>query len=606
MLTNQSIDPQRQKPPFILWRPFLAFWHWLVPPTQAHRDRQSKSSRLFSVVFILVLCGGATASALYYAHPIYNAYQDWRASKAVVKARSLADQGEIYAAVMEAQSAYSLSPENRDAVRLNAEFFTLLKRNEALYFWEKLRAQAPLNPAEEQLYVRALLNADREKEAQQEMQQAASNLPIDDAILGLAQNVFNQGDFSATILPRLKDYAARHPDDRLNLLRLAKIQIESGLTDEVPQGLASLWKLSEGDDSTSLKALEQLNDFSQLPPEDMHRLIKRLQNHPRSTPSHGIQALNRQLQLNPDHRTEIVVAAIDRYQHTHREDLLPLIRWLVDLREFQQVLAILDEAQALTYQPLLENYLTALTALKRFDDLQRLVEDPRTANLLTQATRAFYRLHLAFVMRKPLKDLRGLMETATRHAEQEGRAELLLAIGKYGEERSMADLAEPAYQSALRSRRTFVPALEGLLRTTLASGNTPGHLAALREALRQSPDNQDYQEKLLYACLLTGLQIETCAMQAQTLIDNRPSDPETKLLIAMGWWRLRNEPKAAQALHNLDFTGLNDGQRAVFASIALACGLADEARKVAGSIQADASMFPEERAFFLSAQQSPP
>ena len=230
------------------------------------------------------------------------------------------------------------------------------------------------------------------------------------------------------------------------------------------------------------------------------------------------------------------------------------------------------------------------------------MNDRRVNALLTRANAAFYQLHLAFVTRQPLTELRARMETATLHAEQEGRSEMLLSIGNYGELRAMPDLAEPAYRAAMRSRRTFIPALEGLLRATRLSGNTTGHLGALSDASRQWPDNQDYQESLVYLHLLTGLELETSHQRATTLAKARPADATTRLLAAMAGWRYRDIDAARQHLSGIDPAKLSPGQRTVFAAIVRAAGLPDEARSALLTVPADAVMFPQERVLFATAQ----
>jgi hypothetical protein len=600
MFPNPKPPSDPAKPPFILWRPFLVVWRWLAPHTQGSRDRQSKTSRIVGASIVIVATLSLCTAVILYARPIYNAWQDWRATRLVSHARSLVDEGELLAAIMAAQEAYTLSPENPDAIRLNAEFFTRMKKTEALYFWDKLRTLDTLTPEDEQQRIRALLNADRDKEARQTLDDWMSRYAPQDDTIRLAQEVYGDGSFLGSLLFKLKSYTASHPDDRDSLLRLARLQIESEIPAETGEALALLWHLADGDDSVGIQALETLSNFPNIPPEDFPRLIDLLLNHPRSTNKQKVKAYHFRLQFRPEQRLAIIAQATHEFRGRKREDLLPLVRWLVEINEYQQVLSLVDEEDILTYQPLLENYLTSLTALNRFEDLRRLVNDPRVNSLLTRSTAAFYQLHLAFVTRQPLTELRARMETATLHAQNEGRVEMLLSIGKYGELRGMPDLAEPAYAFAMRSRRAFIPALEGLLRSTHLSGNTTGHLAALQDAARQWPDNQDYQENLVYVRLLIGQQIETSSLQVSALVKQRPNDPVTQLLAAMSGWRLRDLDLALKHLAPIDPSQLSPGQRSVFAAITRDAGKPEQARQALVAVPADAIMFPQERDLFAA------
>lgn len=593
--------PNFPKAPFILWRPVVAVWRWLVPDTQASIDKQSHTSRLVGISLITTTLVALCALTILYARPLYNAWQDWRAHQLVAESQSLLNEGEFLPAIMAAQEAYTLSPENLDAIRLNAEFFTRMKKNEALYFWDKLGHYGALTPKDEQNRIRALLNADRDKEARQTLDDWMARHPPQDDTIRLAQEVYGDGSFLGSLLSKLKTYTSTHPEDRESILRLARLEIDSKIPTETGEALALLWHLAAGEDSVSLEALDSLSQFPDIPPEDYPRLIERLKNHPRSTNQQKVQSYRLRLQFRPDQRLSILSEAILEFRESKREDLLPVIRWLVDIHEHQQVLSIVNEEDVITFQPLLENYLTSLTALNRLADLRRLVNDPRVNSLLTRSTSTFYQLHLAFVTSQPLKDLRSKMQTATLHAQSEGRIEMLLAIGKYGELRGMPDLSEPAYTYAMRSRRAYAPGLEGLLRATHLSGNTVGHLAALQDASRQWPDNQDYQENLVYIRLLVGQQIETSQFHATALFKQRPNDPQTQLLAAMASWRLRNVDLAMQLLKNLDPEKLSPGQRTVFAAITYAAGDPDRARRALIAIPADSVMFPQERELFASA-----
>lgn len=585
-----------------------ALWRWLCPSKLADQDRQSRLSRLTGAALIVAACVSLSALAIRFARPIYNMAQHWHANHLVAEARRLADEGDVFSAVLKAQSAYSMSPENIDAIRLNAEFFTRMKRPEALYFWDKLAGLDSLSAADEQLRVRALLNADREKEAREQLEILITKHTADEGVLQLAQEVLGGGLLNEVLLRKLKEYLANHPDDLPGRLRLARLQLMSGSAQETAEALDSLWHLAAGSDQSSVEALMLLDDFDGLPAEDAPRLIKRLLQHPRADAAMEVRAARRQAKLVPSQRAALAARLIDKYQDAGRNDLLHLTLWLAQERAFPQILSLLARREdvVLTHQPLLENYLSALTALKRMEDLQRLLDDPRVNHLLSRSTTAFYRLHMAFLTRQPREELRTRMKTAIQHAEQEGRLENLVAIGQYGEQHAMPDLAAEAYRAAMRSRRTYAAALESLLRATLASGSSADHLDALREAASQWPDNQDYQERLAYMRLLTGMEIETAVWQADKLLAIRPRDPVTRLLVAMGAWRLSRLADLQRQLPDIDTTRLSHGQRIVLAAMARAAGNSGEALRQTSSIPANALLFPEERQLFALARSGLP
>lgn len=606
MLTNQQIDPSQlgQPKPFILFRPFVAVWHLLVPPTQAHKDRQSPAARWTARIGILTFCVGLIVGAFYYAKPIQDRYQDWKAEGLVDEARQLAEDGQIVNAVFKAQEAYKVKPDNVQALRLNTEFLTAMKRPEALFFLDQLDGTGASELKDRQTRVKALLNLNRTKDASDLLEQVLSEAPSDALSMRLAEDVWGANQKDGILLKTLKTYAERHPEDAEHSLRLARTQTESSDPLERSAGLRLAWEVAQRDDALGLQALEFLDSFENLPPDEATRLIQRLRTHPKATGWHQVAALKRKLRQSPSQKVELVQEAIDLARGKSREDLVPMVRWLVEQQQFLQVLALVPEEDAKGYQPLLENYLTALTMLQRFEDLERLVNDPKVQSILNQSVAAFYRAHLAFVMRKPADEVRTALILAKTAADTERRGELCIKIAEYAEARGFADIAEDAYKSAALNPRTDRVGYQGLIRASEANGNTEGLLEAATEANRRWPNDPVYQERYLYVNLLTGRELEVSLLAAQQLLDQRPDDNQRRLMVALGYWRLGDIKAATPLLQNLDLRVLSAGQKAALAVIArdsTANNAAEAARTVVSNIEAQARMLPEERGFLSKA-----
>ncbi len=341
MLWNQNIDPTKDlsQKPFILWRPFIAAWHWLVPPTVAHRDRQSTLSRWIASSVVVAIATTLLILGVVYARPLKDGYKNMRASSMVKEARRMAENGQYVNAVMKAQEAYQKAPESVEAIRLNFEYFTMLKRDTALYFYDKLKDAGELAPADEQLHVRALMALGKPKEASVALDQLMRSQQPSEALMKLAEEVWGQREHNKPLLNALRTYSQSHPDDKQSALRLAKVQISSSNPGEVGQGMELLWKLADQDDSLGLETLEFINNQPSLTPADTTRLIERLKKHPRATDWHYVTALKREIELSPGRKKEIVMGAAEKYRDKKRDELLPFIRWLVEQGEFTQVLA---------------------------------------------------------------------------------------------------------------------------------------------------------------------------------------------------------------------------------------------------------------------------
>ncbi|TDU72934.1 hypothetical protein EI77_01400 [Prosthecobacter fusiformis] len=606
MLTNQTIDPNQngQPKPFILFRPFLMVWHWLVPPTQAHKDRQSKGALWAARISVIAFCLLLMGLAIYFAKPMQDTYQDWKADKLVAESRQMAEDGQIVNAVFKAQEAVSLAPDNVNAIRLNTEFLTAMRRPEALYFLDRLEASGATELKDKQTRVKALINLNRGKEAATLLEQVLAESPTDLASMKLAEEVWDSSQKNSMLVKTLKAYAEKHPDDAAHGLRLAKIQTDSGDSTESSDGMRRAWAVAEREDALGLQALEFLDSFENLPPDEAGQLIKKLRSHPKATGWHQVAALKRQLRLNPAQRVALIQEAIELARGKSREDLVPMVRWLVEEQQFLQVLALVSEDEAKGYQPILENYLTALTMLKRFADLERLVKDPKVAGILNQSVSAFYRAHLAFVMNKPPEEVRAALIAAKNAADIERRGELCMKIAEYAEARGHPDIAEDAYKSAALNPRTDRLGYKGLLRASEANGNTEGLLEAATEAARRWPDDPQYVERFLYVNLLTGRQMELTLTECLKLLEQRPQDQVRRLMAALGHWRLMDFKAATPFLQDMDVSQLSSGQKAIYAAIARDSGANNAeqaARDVVNTIEAQARMLPEERVCMVKA-----
>ncbi len=609
MLWNQKIDPTKDltQKPFVLWRPIITAWEWLVPPTVAHRDRQSPLARWVATIVILAICTSLLILGIVYARPLKNSYKNMRAGSMVKEARQMMENGQSMNAVMKAQEAYTKAPESEEAIRLLFEYFTLMKRDTALYFYTKLKNLDVLTPADEQLHVQCLLNLGKPKEAAQALEQLMQVEQPSEPLMKLAEEVWGQRENNKPLLNVLRTYTQSHPDDKEGALRFAKVQLTSGNPTEVGLGMESLWKLASGDDAIGLQTLEYFDSLPSLTPADTTRLIERLKNHPRADDRHYVSALKHEVQQSPGHKKEIVIAATAKYRDKKRDQLLPFIRWLVEEGEFRQVLAVLPEEEAKAHQGLLENYLNALTVLQRFDDLERLVNDPAVADVLDPTTLVMFRAHLAYILKKPTEELRSKLIAAKDAAQTNGRYAALLQIAKYGEDRGHFDIAEDAYRLAIKAaqRASASPRIErdaftGLIKASWANRSTESLLQATQEAVKRWPDDTNFVESYLYVSLLAGKNIELAMRNAVNLLKIQPNDNERKLTVALARWRLRDTQQALQNLQYIDLNPLTEGQRAVFAAIADSGGFHNEALGVIKSINPKASMLPEEQRCFES------
>jgi hypothetical protein len=577
VLSTQDIDPNNpNQRRFFLLRWLVNVWHWVLPPTQAHQDRESSGTRRLRAGVLITVCLTAIVLAAVYAKPLQDAYQVWQADRYLLDAKRYLDDKDIVSAVVNAQKAHQVAPDHEPAVRMNAELLTLVRRPQALYFWDKLEKQAALSTQDELGRVRALLGINRPREAQQLLQAVIAKEPLNPEAMKLAEEVVGKQEATDMMMDVLKNFADKNPDDIENRLRLARLQLKSSQPAEAGQGMETLWSVIGGDDQRSLDAIRELAGLEKLDSAQRQQLAGRLEQHPLADGWDWTRALTLRTDMAPLERDALIDKTAERFHGKKGEALLPLIRWFVTHQEHGRVLTWLGEDDVKRVEPLLLNYLTALTMLNRLPALERLVNDPEV--IMSPATRAFYQAHLAVVKSVSdrasgitREDLKQKLRAALVATASEGKIDMVLTIGAYCTDKlhDFYDVAADCYQTATRSFKTRIekPAFEGWIKAARLSGDSSRLSEAASEASRRWPDDKTFLEHVLYVRLLRGELLETSSVETSRLLEANPEDSIRKFLRAMALWRLGDAEGAVSAAQRIELLKVSPGQQAVFAAI---------------------------------------
>lgn len=623
MLSTQNPDPAKQHPrAFVLWRPFVALWNWLVPQSVAHADRQPRAARFVAVALVLAVCLGLVGFVLYNGRAWHRAYKTWQSSslaRDAVKYEGLANeyreankqseyQDTMVKAFRLASDAFTKDPENPEAVRVAARIYTRAGANEARWLWSKLDKLKASTDEDVAWRIQALTTLKEDKTAAEQIEQVLRDRPATQKVVELADTVMQNLGRARQLIGILRDYTKQKPDDLDTRLVLGMRLVEFGSTDaEKNEGMDILWGLAENEAPVGLRAIEFI-DKRQLTPEGVRRVLDRLEQHPLAEEAHRIAALKRRAVLEPARKEEILRAAVESRRGQKRENLVPLARWLFEERDAAKILSLLKEDEVRDYPPLLKEYFNALSMLGRYDDLERLVKDPRSR--FTSAERDFHLVHLTFVRNtltnKPMDDIDRLLVRAVSSALHEGQVQMLLELGRYADARKHYRIAMEAYKAASVVPATERLAYEGMLKASYNLGSMKDYASISRETARRWPSNQFFTEQYLYACLLSGEAIETSAERANRMLEARPKDSQCKLLMALASHRFGDRESCARHLQNSSIQDLTPGQRAVFCGLARLAGFGDVAAKIAAGIPEATLMLPEEEKFFRLAKPPPP
>ena len=611
MLTDQNIDPTRQNSPE-RWnpvlRPFVRAWEWLGPSSVAARDRQSPIAPWAGIFLIVSFSLSLIIAGILYAKPIQDSWQTSRADSMIKEAEDLMQNGQIANGFWKAQEAYKKAPHSVDAIRYNAKIFETVRPETALWMIDQLKDKGAETLEDKMRRVRVLVKLNRSTEATTALEVLLRTEPASEALMKLSEEIWGARQQNPGVLKMMEEFAQKNPNDLDSALRVAKIQITSNVPNKVSEGIDTVWKLAQADDRTGLAALEYLDSLPTLPSELGTKYIQRLKDHPLGDDRHYIAALRREVKLYPSRRTIIISEALHKYRDKKRDELMPLITWLKEEQQFLEIISLLSEEEAKTHQGLLENYLTALTMLKRFEQIERIVEDPAVEKILDPTTHAMFRAHLAFVMNKSVEEFRSRLITAKDMAQRNARYQSLQRIAEYAEERSHFDIAEDAYRLTVNSaRRSGSPqaalierdAIKGLLKACEANGHSEAAFDACQDAIHRFPEDSDFLDKALYLSLLVGFEVETSLKKASKLLQAQPKDQHRRLMLSLAHWRMLDSKRALEYLQYMDLNLLTQGQQAVFAAVASAAGFHNQALTVIKDIDPKAVMYPEERSCYL-------
>ncbi|MCE9518405.1 MAG: hypothetical protein K8R87_02380, partial [Verrucomicrobia bacterium] len=552
-----------------------------------------------------------------------HAIRQWQSSslaKEAVKYERLADEYRATNKTMEYQDmmvrafktssdAFTKDPENLEAARVTARIYTRAGANESRWLWDRVKKLGTMTDDDVGWQIQSLSTLKEDKTAADQIEQVLRERPATQKIVELADKVMQNIGRSQQLISILRDYTKQKPDDLDTRLVLGMRLVEFGSTErDKLEGIDILWRLAVNNAPVGLRSIEFIDKLN-LTPEGVRRLIERLENHPLAKEPHKIAALKRRVALEPARKEEILTAAVESHRGKKREELVPLAHWLYEVHDSERILSLLKEDEVRDYPPLLHEYFNALSLLERYDDLERLVKDPRSR--FTNAERDYHLVHLAFVKstlsKKPLDEIDGLLVNAVNSALRENQVQLLLELGHYADVRKRYRTAMEAYKAASTTPVTELAGYEGMLRASYNLGSMKEYRTISHETVRRWPSNQFFIEQYIYACLLSGEAIETSAERAKRMLADRPKDSQSKLLMALASQRYGDREACARHLQDCIVADLTPGQQGVYCGLARGVGLSDEAQKFAAAIPEGTLMLPEEEKFFryATAQSEP-
>jgi hypothetical protein len=318
-----------------------------------------------------------------------------------------------------------------------------------------------------------------------------------------------------------------------------------------------------------------------------------LENHPDARPFHKLLALEVRARHDPALTDQYVADAVERFRNGDDETLVALAAWLSKIGRPAKTLQVLPQALAAQRQDLFLQYINALAALQRWNDVEELLTSERFPidPVLQHMDLAVAQAHLGSATAATNEWQRALQVANT--------AEKFLVLAKFAEQNSVNDIADAAYSGAIKIAPKNREAYAGRLRIAVAAGQTSQAQTIAAEIAQLWPDDAAARNQDAYLRLLLGASgdtAEAAERDADVLVRKEPRNWSARATLGLARLRLGRNKDALAAIRAPRVTGVEPpGALAVRAAILAANGYEEGARNDARLLGAQ-PLLPEERA----------
>ena len=496
--------------------------------TGAQRQRKRRRRRRVQISLVALLILGVIGFLV--ARPIRNAIRSWQARRHAEHAFAFIDQQKWSDARDEATAAYRLQASEPDAIRAVGRLLSRAGQGEALEFWKNLRTIAPLTREDLRDEARVALRVNdnaRADEAASELLEAKEGgpNPTDWLIavdVQLRKHSFDQAQgLAEKVLASPK--ANRREQSQANIA-LDNIARNAGPTSSIDIAKIDerIVALSKGDDDVSLDALTFLAaraaaaPTESKPPLPIDQLIESINRHPLAKAPHQLLAADLEIAQHRDQRDEILRRTIEHWKGGNNESLTALAAWLYRNGEQQRLVEAISLDRALQTRELFLQYVDALAALSRWDEIRRIIESERFP--LDPVIEHMY-LARCFQQQGQENGAENNWQRALKDAA--GDLNKLLTLGEYAEKNGAERVATTAFEAAAVANPKSRQAQQGRLRIAYSARDTKRVHAVLQEMLKIWPYDTAIQNDEAYTHLLLIIG-GTSSVSSQTPASNPP------------------------------------------------------------------------------------
>jgi hypothetical protein len=520
----------------------------------------------------------------------------------------------------EAIAAYRLQPSEPQAIRAVGRLLSRAGQGEALEFWKNLRQTEPLTRDDLRDEARVALHVNdtnRADEAAQELLESKEGGPSPSdwllaADVQLRKHALDRARrLAEQVLASPK--ASRREQLQANVA-LDNVARLSGPTSDIDLGKVAerIGALTQGTDDVSLDALTFLAARASAAPEEsttplpIDQLIEALRHHPLAKAPHQLLAADLEIAQHPDRREEVVRRTIEHWKVGNNDDLTALAAWLYRNGEQQKLVENISLDRALQTRELFLQYVDALAALARWDDIRRIIEAERFP--LDPVVEHMY-LARCFAQQGQENGAENNWQRALEDAA--GDLNKLITLGEYAEKNGAERVASTAFEAASVANPKSRQAQQGRLRFAYSARDTKRVHALLQEMIKIWPNDTAVQNDEAYIRLLliiaaknlspqAASEVDAIEKLAEKLVRDEPASLPHRTLLALALLK-QNRPQDALAVYanlRVPSNAVSASALAVHASVLALTGRLNDARAELARVPSN-RLLPEEAMLVL-------
>lgn len=394
---------------------------------------------------------------------------------------------------------------------------------------------------------------------------------------------------------RARDFAGKavrmEPANQDGRLLQALLQLAAGTEPLREEAIHTLLDLGKEHTREGLEALKQLGTMRGVSLEVAGKVQVLLEQHPLATVQHRILAFSIALALHPEQSAAMLDAAVLNYRKADAADRCAFGMWLHARGDNERILSVIPVDEAFKRQDLLRVVLNALAGLKRWNEIERILE-MKDVPLYA----AIKELYLARSGEELGSKTVAELHWRRAHLAAGPSPEMMREIADYAEKCGNLEQAAVAYRSLSVNASTARMAMEGLLRIARSRGDMAMLCDTLEKMRARWPQDGSVKNDLAYFNLLRGKDVDESLAAAKELVARSPRSLPHLTTLALASIR-KQDPAAALAVYQglqIPWERIATSQRAVHAAVLGANGKTAEAMAEVAALRWE-ELRPEER-----------